>query len=177
MIRDIKVGDITDPHNTSNIIFGMNSTLEDVNGVPSEFAKTVKLAGKPLQLGSVLNFQFDDDRMIHLIICHNIGQGGWDNSEKWVRLGMDYLWQAQQTEDHMFYCSSFSSVQIGTGEIGRRDGARPQDIRTAMATSFLNVTLFVRDEQIAVPVRTKWGLQPVSAWYPMRGEQKFAYVT
>lgn len=177
MILDIKVGDITDPSNKSNIIIAMNTTLEDVTGIGVPFVKKINPT-HPIQLGSVLNFQFDRDRMLHMLICHDIGYGGWVNADKWVRLGLDHLWQASVTENHILYDSAFSIVQIGTGQIGRRDGANSVEIMTAMATSYLDLTLFVRDKGFLVPAKKERApLYAMSTWHPMYGEEKLFATT
>lgn len=150
----------------------MNTTLEDVTGIGVPFVKKINPT-HPIQLGSVLNFQFDRDRMLHMLICHNIGYGGWADADKWVRLGLDHLWQASVTENHMLCDASFSIVQIGTGQIGRRDGARPEEIMTAMATSYLDLTLFVLDKESPIPVKKEQApLYAMSTWHPMYGEEQ-----
>lgn len=150
----------------------MNTILEDVTGIGVPFVRKINLTN-PIQLGSVLNFQFDNERMLHMLVCHDIGFGGWAKADKWVRLGLDYLWQASQDEGHILHKAKFSIVRIGTGTVGRRDGALHQDILTAMATSHLDLTLFVRDEEAMVPVRKKQEpLHAFSAWHPMHGEER-----
>lgn len=172
MIQDIKVGDITSRSNKSNIIIAMNTTLEDVTGIGVPFVRKINPT-HPIQLGSVLNFQFDKNRMLHMLICHGIGFGGWTDADKWVRFGLDYLWQASMTKNHLLFDSEFSIVQIGTGEIGRRDGACAPEIRSAMAASHLNLTLFVRDKESQILVKKdREPLHPLSTWHPMYGEEK-----
>lgn len=155
----------------------MNTTLEDVTGIGVPFVKKINPT-HPIKLGSVSNFQFDRDRMLHMLICHNIGSGGWADADKWVRLGLDHLWQAQKTEDHALFGSRFSIIQIGTGYIGRRDGANPREIMTAMATSYLDLTLFVRDKEFPIPVKKERApLYAMSTWHPMYGEEQLFATT
>ncbi|MCX6703398.1 MAG: hypothetical protein NTV02_01770 [Candidatus Zambryskibacteria bacterium] len=172
MIIDVKTGDIRSRKNPNSFIIGMNDTLEDVTAQWIPYIRDIKPT-HPLQLGSVLNFQYDRDRMLHMLICHKIGFGGWEDSEKWVRLGLDYLWQTQQNPAHAWYCKNFSIVRIGTGQIGVRDGANAAEITRAMATSHLDLTLYVRDEQEMVPFTIeREPLFPQSTWHPVYGEEK-----
>lgn len=138
MIREIVLGDITSPKNHADIIIGMNSTFTDVLGLGRRFIKRIS-APHPITLGSVVSFKYDGLRQIHMLVCHEIGRGGWENSQKHVRYGLDYLW-------HCHPDRKYSIVEIGNGRVGRRDGANPGKIKTAIATSFLPVTLFVFDD-------------------------------
>ena len=76
----------------------MNSTLEDVTQLGWRFTKNIK-AAEPIGLGTVLSFLFDDTRMLHMIICHNIGFGGWSEADKYLRIGLDYLWQTDKNNE------------------------------------------------------------------------------
>jgi hypothetical protein len=171
MIERIVVGDITDPTNKRNIIIGMNATLEEASyiGLP-HVQQLQKSLMHPLALGSVLSFRFDRVRKLHMLICHNIGIGGWASADKYVRFGLDYL---NHTEGET---EKFSVVQIGTGPIGIRDGADSVAIRTSMATSFLRVTLFVRDYSVPPIPDEKAPLELVAyaAWSPKWGRRELA---
>ena len=142
MIKRIVVGDITNVTNKRHIILGMNDTLEDlVNRIGRPYVEKLRASlTKPLELGSVLSFRFDQDRNLHMLVCHKIGFGGWKDADKYVRFGLDYLEHAEYNGR-----DEFSIVQIGTGPIGIRDGAVFHSINTAIANSYLPVTLFVRD--------------------------------
>jgi hypothetical protein len=172
LIKDIKVGDITDPRNRRHIIIGMNSTLDDVIGIGVPYANKLRASlVNPLTLGHVLSFRYDEGRRLHMIICHNIGFGGWKNADQHVRFGMDYL---NQTEGET---GEFSIVQIGTGKIGKRDGADHVAIRTAIATSFLPVTLFVRGESMMLPAvlaEPPHHMEAYAVWAPECGRQNIS---
>lgn len=88
MIEEIISGNITDPSNKRNIIIAMNTTLSEATYLASPFVTKLRhaLKGEEL-LGSVLSFQFDSDRKIHMIICHKIGKGGWVGADQYVRFG------------------------------------------------------------------------------------------
>ena len=66
----------------------------------------------------------------------------------------------------------FSIVNIGTGEIGQRDGADAVALRTAITSSFLPVTLFVRAFRSPsyVPVERE-PLRAFRAWSPIQGQR------
>ncbi len=170
MIQDIKIGDIASPSNPAHIIIGMNSTLDDLRRLGITYA--TQLSGElthPLVLGSVLSFRFKSGaRKLYMIICHHIGYGGWKNAAEYVRFGLDYLKHVSQADEQ------FSIVDIGTGEIGQRDGADHAAIRTAIATSHLPVTLYVRDDmdQHAPVEKAPLELVAYAAWHPLHGEQR-----
>jgi hypothetical protein len=171
MIEEIIVGDITSFENKSDIIIGMNSTLEDVTGIGLPFVREIRTV-HPVGLGTVLSFRFDESgRDVHMIICHDIGFGGWEHADRYVRFGMDYLWQKSLfggAQD-----APFSIVQIGTGAIGKRDGADPAAIRKAIAESHLSVSLFVLDRADGKPAaRVHQPLRALSAWSPLHGEEQ-----
>ncbi len=183
MIRDIKVGDITNPSNSADIIIGMNSTLSDVLGIGRPFTDKIATI-HPIVRGSVLSFEFTSERNLHMIICHDIGAGGWLDADKQVRYGMDYLWHSEDTQraegglDHLLIGKNrrYSIVQIGTGRVGKRDGADPAAIRSAMAASFLPVDLYVYDPgaREAVEAASVVPLRPYRAWHPIHGEELLA---
>lgn len=167
MIRDIKVGDITSPSNQADIIIGMNSTLSDVTGIGLPFVKQIA-AIHPIVRGSVLSFTFTPERNLHMLICHGFGMVGWSNAEMHVRFGMDYLW-------HTDGGRQYSIVQIGTGRVGKRDGADTAAIRSAIATSFLPVDLYVYDSAVRQVVENTMAQPPLRAfraWHPTYGEER-----
>ncbi len=140
MITDIISGDITAPTNKRNIIIGMNTEMGEPSIIGKPFAKKV-IPIQLIHLGSVLTFRFDQERLLHMIICHHLEKGGWRNADQFVRYGLDYLWQLPNTEQQ-----DYSIVQIGRGKIGQRDGANCSMIHSAIATSWLPVTMFVHFE-------------------------------
>ncbi len=166
MIEKILPGDITHPSNKRDIIIGMNAQLQDVTGIGRKFVRDL-IPPKALELGSVISFDFDHRRRLHMIICHHLGKNGWVEADKHVRFGMDFL-------NHMNDLKrKYSIVQIGTGRIGQRDGANVADIFTAMATSYLPVQLFIHRpiEQVAVVNAIDVpSLRPLRAWHPISGE-------
>lgn len=164
MIEEIVPGDITSPNNRRDIIIGMNTDLEDVLGIGRTFVKNI-VPMMAIELGSVLTFDFDKKRKLHMIICHALGKGGWRGADKYVRFGMDYL-------DHLNDSGRrYSIVQIGTGRVGRRDGADHALIRTAMTNSYLPVNLYIYEPAVEV-VATAIQLKPMvmtAAWNPQHG--------
>ncbi len=181
MIRDIKVGDITNPANKADIIIGMNTTLSDVLGIGRPFTDKIATI-HPIVRGSVLSFEFTPERNLHMIICHDIGAGGWNAADMQVRYGMDYLWHSEAIQqgglDYLLIGTQrrYSIVQIGTGRVGKRDGADPAAIRSAMAASFLPVDLYVYDPgaREAVETASVVPLRPYRAWHPIHGEERIA---
>ena len=168
MIVDVEVGDITAPENPRDIIIGMNATLSDVTGIGLPFVRKITTL-YPITLGSVLSFEFDTSRHVHMLICHDIGAGGWKNAPQFVRFGMDFLWHTEQTR-------KYSIVQIGTGRVGYRDGADNGAIRTAIANSFLPVVLFVYDAKKRMPAHAALApLKPFRAWTPTHGVEEIHY--
>ena len=169
MIKAIEVGDITSPCNKKHIILGMNNTLEDlVNRIGRPYVEKLRAnLTHPLDLGSVLSFRFDQKRDLYMLVCHQIGIGGWSNASKYVRFGMDYIDHTDNKGDH-----EFSIVQIGTGPIGRRDGADYPSIHTAIADSHLPVTLFIRDTvDTPVTIQLPKKLVAYGIWHPEYGLQ------
>jgi|GEM_PF-5915513 len=168
MIRDIIVGNITRPTNSADIIIGMNSTLSEVLGIGRPFVDKIA-AIHPIVRGSVLSFEFTPEQHLHMIVCHDIGRGGWVDAEQQVRFGMDYLWHTEGTRH-------YSIVQIGTGRVGTRDGADPATIRSAMAASFLPVDLYVYDPGAheTVEAASVAPLRAFRAWHPVLGEERIA---
>lgn len=164
MIRNIIPGDITSPENRCDIIIGMNSQLQDVTGIGRRFVQDA-VPQKALGLGSVITYDFDATRKLHMIICHDLGIGGWRKADKYVRFGLDYL-------DHLnAACREHSIVQIGTGRIGKKDGADHTAILTAITGSHLLVDLYVYDPPKArVANADVIELRPVSAWSPHYGD-------
>jgi hypothetical protein len=134
MILDILEGDILANANKSDVIIGMNSQLGEVSGIGLPFTWQIQ-HNKPLILGTVFSFELDVNRNLHMITCHHLGKDGWQAADKYIRFGMDYLWHR---EGHR----SFSMVKIGTGHIGKRDGADVPAIISAIANSHLAVTLY-----------------------------------
>ena len=135
MILDIVEGDILNPYVTDDIIIGMNRQLEEVRGIGLSFTWQIQHT-KPVKLGTVFSFELGEGRKLHMIICHRLGEGGWKDSDRYLRFGMDYLWQTEGPRP----CSM---VKVGTGPIGKRDGADVPKILSAIADSHLAVTLYV----------------------------------
>ncbi len=168
MITDIVYGDITAPENPADIIIGMNTTLRDVTGIGRPYLEKIS-AAYPIELGSVISFSFAENypRKVHMLICHSLGEDGWRDSDKYVRFGMDYL---EHTEPKT---KQFSIVNIGTGRVGRRDGADHAAIRTGIANSFLPVSLYIWDmpKQEAAADRIPMSLVPYRIWNMEHGEE------
>ncbi len=101
-----------------------------------------------------------------MIVCHHLLKGGWNNAEKYVRYGMDFLWNANPNRD-------YSIVNIGTGRVGIRDGANEEAIRTAIASSFLPVDLYILNERDRMPAEAVnvVPLKPLRVWDMAHGEQ------
>lgn len=172
MILNILKGDITAPGNKSDIVIGMNSLLQDVTGIGLPFVKD-RIPPSALQLGSVLTYDFDGDRRLHMIICHNLGVGGWADADKHVRFGLDYLEYVDRTDPYGEGRHSYSIVQIGKGRVGIRDGADHAAINRAMADSFLPLDLYVYDQDRAtVEAGQNWKpLRPLRTWNQVTGER------
>lgn len=167
MIRHIINADITSPENPCDIIIGMNTALDDVTGIGRRFVRD-RIPAAALDLGSVITFQFDKKRRLHMLICHELGTGGWRGAPQYVRFGMDYL-------DHLDDGRDYSIVQIGTGRIGRRDGADASAIHQAMATSYLLADLYVYDAARQIAMAEVIDLpRPLRAWSVAEGELQLA---
>jgi hypothetical protein len=156
MIKDIKVGNILDRENRADIIIAMNAQFDDVQGIGKPFVARIKRT-REVKLGSVVSFRYDRDRELHMLVCHNLGKGGWKTAEQHVRYGMDYLM-------HLAPDREYSIVKIGTGRVGKRDGANPAIIHSAMATSFLPVTMFVLNEPMEIPAEASASIIPFRVW-------------
>lgn len=169
IIKNI-IGDIFDPKNQSDIVIAMNRTLDEPTALAARFTTKLKFNLKnPLPLGSVLSFNFDTERRLHMLICHEIGKGGWEKADKFIRFGMDYLDHNKEPDQ------KFSVVQIGTGPIGLRDGADLSAIMTAISTSFLPVTLYLREEAMVMTAgakRAPLSLVAYAAWTPHHGYEE-----
>lgn len=166
MIREIYYGDITDRMtNPGDIIIGMNTKLLEASALGWRFVHDVVALGE-IQLGSVLTFNFDEKRLLHMLVCHHLGPEGWKDADRYVRFCLDYLWQ--QHNDR-----KYGIVQIGAGPVGRRDGANVSLIRTAMADSFLEVDLILLPKSIEA--RTAVDLprsSPLRVWDMGKGERQ-----
>ncbi len=174
MIIGHDTGDITGPHNQRDIIIGMNTSLRDVTNIGLPFTAELKLTS-PLTLGGILSSNFDASRRLHMLICHKLGQGGWNNSDKFVRFGLDYLWY-RDAEDGQ-NDRQFSIVEIGRGRVGRRDGADPVAIHQAMTTAHLPLTLFVNHVHPGDAIARQALVLPLHVyrvWTPDQGEELLA---
>ncbi len=167
MIKNIIPGDITSPKNKSDIIIGMNSELGELSALGRSVLKRNLPRRELLDLGTVLTFKFDDKRLIHMVICHHLGEGGWRFADQYIRVGLDHLWLNPPAR------RKFSIVQIGKGAVGTRDGANSSSIHTAIASSYLPVDLYVYDDNKAtVPKQNVVqlpALQMVQGWNPKTG--------
>ncbi|MEK7575294.1 MAG: hypothetical protein AAB511_03640 [Patescibacteria group bacterium] len=140
MITDIKDGDITDHRdNPGDIIIGMNTEVKEASAIGQPFARKMIPLGL-LNLGTVLTFRFDEERLLHMIICHHLSPGGWRNAEQYVRFGLDFLWQSAGDR-------KYGIVQIGKGPVGKRDGADFGNLHRAISDSYLRMTLFIRGQE------------------------------
>ena len=163
-IKSIRVGNILSPDNPTDIIIGMNAEFDDVTGIGKPFIDQI-VKTRDVSLGSVITFDYDGSRQLHMLICHHLLKGGWDRADHYVRYGMDFLWNSDPNRD-------YSIVNIGTGRVGKRDNADHAAIRTAMSTSFLPVDLFVlnESERPAAAMAQVIPLKPLRMWDMARGE-------
>ncbi len=171
MITGIETGDITSRRYKCDIIIGMNVDLADVHGIGRRVLQNYESLRGSLSLGSVITFPWDAERELHLLICHRHGKDGWVGADRHVRYGLDHLnYREGKTE------RGHGIVQIGTGVHGMRDGADFTSIHTAMATSFLPLTLFVHkpEEREAVSNAQVIPLRPSRVWSMEHGEQALA---
>jgi hypothetical protein len=165
MIEDIVVGDILSLQKKADIIIGMNTELSDVLGIGKRFVAQIRKT-RSIALGSVISFEYDRTRELHMLVCHELGSGGWANADKNVRYGMDYLWNKRPDR-------KYSIVQIGTGRVGRRDGADHAAIRGAIASSYLRADLYVLPQdgdEIPAAATGRIHMAPVRMWDITRGE-------
>ena len=163
-IRSVVVGDVTS--SSLNIIIGMNTRLGEASALGRQVLSDKSLT-RELDLGEVITFDFGLNRRLHMVVCHYLGQGGWMNAEKYLRFGLDYLWQTTKP------AQEFAIVQIGMGVVGRRDGADDEALRTAMATSHLPLHLYIRGEAKQAEAHASVvPLRPLRTWSPIRGEQE-----
>ena len=169
MIKNIMVGNILDRKNHADIIIGMNAEFEDVTGIGLPFIERV-VKTQEIPLGAVVTFDYDDERQLHMLICHHLMMGGWERADQYVRYGMDFLWDVNPNRD-------YSIVNIGTGRVGLRDGADHMAIRTAMATSFLPVDLYVLNEPLreAAVMANVIPLKPVRVWSLEHGQHDIRF--
>jgi hypothetical protein len=145
MILETIIGDITDAGNHRDIIIGMNTELGELSALGRRFIDD-GIPGVCQALGSILTFEFDNDRLLHMIICHNLNENGWRCADMYVRFALDWLWANNRERE-------YSIVEIGKGEVGQKYGADHAAIHTAIATSYLPVTLFVKPPQMRVPAK------------------------
>lgn len=171
MIVDTVQDDITSTAHQCDIIIGMNTDLKDVRGIGRRVLQAYEPLRK-LSLGSVITFPWDDSgRELHLLICHRLGEGGWEGAERHVRYGLDYLAYREAKSER-----GHGVVEIGKGRVGKRDGADPTAIHTAMANSFLPLTVF----QFTPPPEPEpvMGqviyIRPSSTWSMETGERQIA---
>lgn len=139
MIKHIRVGNILDPENQADIIIGMNLEFKDVRGIGRPFIDRIRRT-RAITLGSVVTFDYDGTRQLHMLVCHQIGKDGWASADAYVRYGLDYLWKFDPER-------KYSIVDIGTGRVGTRDGADQMLIHRAIADSHLETDLFVLDQR------------------------------
>ncbi len=173
MFAGFETGDITAPRNRRDIVIGMNASLMDVTGIGRPFVANLGIH-VPLDLGSVLSFRYDDERDLHMLICHHIGVE-WTHADRYVRFGLDSLWYSTHTKGKD---REYSIVDIGTGRIGLSAGADTMAIRSAIALSFLPVTLFTlppsKVEVLAERAAKRPPLHAYRVISPSRGEERLA---
>lgn len=165
-IKDIHYGDITTPRNKHDIIIGMNTRLAQASAIGHRVLVN-NFVTRELEPGDVVTFKFDEHRNLHMIICHRLCTGGWLNAEKYVRIGLDYLWQRHVFNTH------FSIVRIGTGMVGIRDGADASAIHTAMTVSWAPLHLYIwNNERHEVGVEKFPPLKVLRTWSTDKGERE-----
>ncbi|MEI8337676.1 MAG: hypothetical protein WCF92_00840 [bacterium] len=165
MIKNILCGDVTALTNPpKDIIIGMNSELGDLSALGCQIFRDQLPRSELIDLGTVLSFRYDKERMVHAIICHHLGNGGWRNANNYVRVALDHLWLT---------CGyrQFGIVQIGKGRVGIRDGANSIQITEAIASSYLHVDLYIHDDQVAVEEQEASGrvLHFLEGWNQTKG--------
>lgn len=168
-----KADDITSTRYSCDIIIGMNTELEDVRGIGRRVLATRRKSLQNLSHGSVVTFPWDESgRLLHMLICHEVGVGGWKYADRHIRYGLDYLrYREPQSE------RGYGIVQIGAGRVGQRDKADLPSINSAIANSLLPVTMFIFDRpQLAdqPSVALMPPLKASSVWTRERGELRFA---
>lgn len=171
MIVDLVNDDITSTKHKCDIIIGMNTGLKNVTGIGRRAVENMEVL-RELKLGSVVTFPWDvTGRELHMIICHKMCDGGWDGADRYVRYGLDYLAHRDAISER-----GHGIVRIGTGAAGKKFGADPTSILTAMATSYLPVLLFSLDTpRITEPVSAEvLPLRAASVWQFDTGVQKLA---
>lgn len=184
MIDNIRLADIMSPDNSADIIIGMNRDLSDVTGIGLPFVREIRLTRPPVP-GSVLSFELTPERSVHMLICHEIGRDGWVDADKYVRCGMDFLWYNDLSQfsgtdgfDRLLTTCPrrYSIVQIGTGRVGKRDGADHAAIRRAMEASHLHVDLYIYEPPAKEKAATAKvvPLRPFRAFHPIYGEERIA---
>lgn len=170
MIKSIVPGDITKMNTTdsSDILVGMNSALRELHDItlPNRWRSQ---HNDPFPLGSVVSFKLSSKQNLHALICHELGVGGWNQADRYVRIGMDHLWSRFGNSRY------FSTVEIGKGSIGVRDGADHAAIRAAIEASWLSVDLFIFDspQPVAIQRITPKQLQALSYWNPITGLENY----
>ncbi len=163
-IMQIHDGDITASSNPHDIIIGMNTRLAEASAIGRKVLIGKKVS-REIELGSVVTFQFDRGRQLHMVVCHHLAKGGWTLADRYIRFGLDYLWQRSPA-------AQFSIVQIGDGKIGRRDGADVGAIMTAMASSYASLHLYIwKSEPRRVAEVQVLPLRPIRTWSMERGER------
>jgi hypothetical protein len=169
MIIATPIGNITtlNQDEPADIIIGMNTTLEQLDSLrlPKQWQTDLKA---PIALGSVLSFQLDRMRQLHMLICHHLGKDGWKDADKYVRIGMDHLWTRHKEQ------RDFSIVKIGAGRVGTAGGADVNKIRAAMAASFLSVTLVMHEANKPVDISSikSTQLSKPKVWSPLTGLER-----
>lgn len=164
--RDISQIPSTDP---SDIIVGMNPMLDELTDIVLPKGWRSKNRA-PFPLGGVVSFKLNSKQLLHMLICHNLGVGGWEQADRYVRIAMDHLWSIYGSSRY------FSMVEIGKGKIGSRDGADHEAIHTAIANSWLSVDLYIFEssQPVAIQTITPKQLRAHSSWSPLSGVKKFA---
>lgn len=169
MILETFAGDIESPLNPRDVIIGMNRDLSERTPFAISVSNRHKIV-TPVEMGSVLSFEYRDGRKVHMLVCHEIGQGGWNDADKYVRWCLDYLWYTAPERQ-------YSVVHIGTGRIGKRDGADGAAIMTALAQSHLEMVLYQKStlNQEALPAVVQPALiHAYRLWQPSKGEMRLA---
>lgn len=149
MTYNIKRGDILASGNTSDVIIAMSSSLTGKMCLELPYQVDYSKLHQPIALGDVLSLSFPSEgekseesaRQVHMLICHTLVEPGWAEADRYVRMGLDFLWRTQRPDQ------TFSIVEIGTGkEGGLLYGADTQAILKAMGDSYLEMDLYAYDE-------------------------------
>ncbi len=119
---------LDDRHITEKVDALSPLTADDQNGVP---------------VGTVIfGICSDTEKATLLLVCHELGEGGWENAPEAIKRGFDTVGSTILLQDE-----EIATVAIGTGKTGRNQGASWDAIRAAMEASKANLVLYWENEK------------------------------